>query len=253
MPKEITSDGAPEFRGDLVKKFNEIFGIKHHIITPYRPQANGQIERIFRTIRAVLATLAEKKPRQWCRFLPYVAFAYNTAYHGSIRNTPFYIMFGRDPSIGLHSVLTPELEELEDFEDRISNLLIARSTLQEELWKAHQTNEDTYNVKTNPKDLKVGDVVFLRTPIVPASSIHKIYPRYVGPYRIRDVKGPTIGVVPLTTPEAEPKYIHSDRAKLISKDFVFDSSTPGLDLPFRREADPNLESSYEDSSLSETS
>ena len=103
-PHEIVSDGAAEFRSELLSELHRSFGITRRITTPYRPQANGLIERVFATIRPMLASVANKTRRKWDEFLPYVVYAYNTSYHRSINSTPFYLFYGRDPEIGIRNI-----------------------------------------------------------------------------------------------------------------------------------------------------
>ena len=92
-PQEIVSDGAPSFRAALQQELYAIFGVTRKIATPYRPQTNGQIERIFRSIRPILATLTNRAPKNWDKYLALTAYSYNTSYHAAIRNTPFYVLF----------------------------------------------------------------------------------------------------------------------------------------------------------------
>jgi hypothetical protein len=241
VPREITSDGAPEFRSALQRQFLKLFGVKHHIVTPYRPQANGQIERIFRTTRSILATTAERHPAQWPRYLAQVAFAYNTAYHETIQNTPFYLMFGRDPTIGLFTLMDNESNLDEHTRDRIQRMKDAREVVRFHLTEMREIYGHYYNQRSYPHTFAVDDLVYLETLVVPRHSIQKIYPRYLGPYRIKAISGPTIGVVPLEKPDDPVRFIHSDRAKRCPHDIVIDGPSRELNLPFLTEVDPNLE------------
>jgi hypothetical protein len=36
-------------------------------------------------------------PREWLRWLPWAKYTYNTAYQSSLRDTPFRVVYGRDP------------------------------------------------------------------------------------------------------------------------------------------------------------
>jgi transposase InsO family protein len=245
-PRMIVSDGAPEFRSAINKEFFRIFGLKHHIVTPYRPQANGQIERIFRTIRPMLAAIAEDKPRRWSQWLPYIAFAYNTSYHRSIQNTPFFLMFGRDASLGFYTLLQHNTALTENFVERIEKLLFARRIVANSLENARENAQENYNRRTNPKEFKEQDVVYLEVLVTPSRTVKKLYPRYVGPYRIKKISGPTIGVVPLEHPLDTIRFIHSDRAKLCDENVVISALKQNYLLPFRNPTfseDPNLDQS----------
>ena len=73
--------------------------------TGYRPSANGACERVHSTLHAVFAkTVAENQP-DWCERTPYVAYAYNAAYHSRAKHSPFYLMFGREPITGIDLML----------------------------------------------------------------------------------------------------------------------------------------------------
>ena len=37
------------------------------------------------------------RPRHWLRWLPWAEYTYNTAYQTSLRDTPFRVVYGRDP------------------------------------------------------------------------------------------------------------------------------------------------------------
>ena len=37
------------------------------------------------------------RPRHWVRWLPWAEYVYNTAYQSSLRDTPFRVVYDRDP------------------------------------------------------------------------------------------------------------------------------------------------------------
>jgi hypothetical protein len=41
--------------------------------------------------------LTSDRPRQWLEWLPWAEYVFNTAYQSSLRDTPFRIVYGRDP------------------------------------------------------------------------------------------------------------------------------------------------------------
>ena len=44
-----------------------------------------------------LRCFTDDHPRQWLRWLPWPEYTYNTAYLTSLRDTPFWVVYGRDP------------------------------------------------------------------------------------------------------------------------------------------------------------
>ena len=94
-PGLLVSDNGPEFVNWLLKALLELHGISRRLITAYRPQANGQVERYNRTILSVLLKLAGNTPQLWPQWLDFVMLVLRTAVHRSTKFTPFQLMFGR--------------------------------------------------------------------------------------------------------------------------------------------------------------
>jgi len=216
MPEVLYSDGAAEFRGKLMSQLSQAFGVTRKVTTPYRPQANGQIERIFSTIRPMLAAAVEKFPQKWDIFLPYVIFAYNTSYHRSIRNVPFYLFFGRDSFDDVFDVKRlvnhgPGMEVSNS--QRLSYLNQARQLAVENMEREARLRKDYYDKDSMSRNFLVGDLVMLKSILPPKTEAAKLHPLYVGPFRVHEMRGPSVlGVMPLGHRASKPKYIHADRA-----------------------------------------
>jgi len=212
MPKELVSDGAPEFHGRIFNQLTAAFGCLRRITTPYRPQANGQIERVFATIRPMLAAIAESDPTNWDKYMPSVIYAYNSAYHHTVQDTPYYLMYGRDPRPPLP--ISVEMEDLTSTnEERIELLNQAREAIHSALLEDQQRNKEYYDQRGIPQRFALEKLVMLMAIIPHDASPRKLFPRYVGPYRIKRIIRGTLGVVPLGRPDDPIRYIHMDRAK----------------------------------------
>ena len=180
FPQEIVSDGGPELVSVAMKQLYLAMGIKHHLISPYHPQPNGKVERVFRTLRPKLASIVRRNPASWPDYLPYVVYAYNSSYHHTIRNTPMYIMTGRDPYYDPH--INGEVELTSPIScPRLTKLARARDLVRTALENARDKNKTLYDQTLHPREYNVGDLVFLRVPKPPRRSIAKLVPRYVGP------------------------------------------------------------------------
>jgi hypothetical protein len=249
-PEVLYSDGAAEFRSKIMGELYKTFGTTRRITTPYRPQANGQIERVFATLRPMLASITTDDPRKWDQMLPYVVYAYNTSYHRSIRNTPFYLMFGRDPSLGSHGLEGILNEDsYHSNKERLENLTKARAIVLTHINQEAIKRKDYYDLRAKPVSFKEGDIVMLKS-IRPAKiQAGKLFPWYVGPYRVVRVIGEKVlGVVPVGYPVATVRHIHSDRARLSTGDCTPSAAKHLLLSPFAdmSEIDANLERETDD-------
>jgi len=101
VPQILISDrGSPYVSHVAEQMFNRL-GIKRHYSTAFHPQANGAVERFNRTLKETLRVWANKNADDWDEMLPYALFSYNSAYHSTIKNTPFYLQHARMPRLPL--------------------------------------------------------------------------------------------------------------------------------------------------------
>ena len=81
IPKELFSDGGPQFTSSLFNEFSKQWDFKHNRSSPHYPQSNGQAERTVQTVKKALKTALETGED------PYLALL-------TINNTPERL-FGR--------------------------------------------------------------------------------------------------------------------------------------------------------------
>jgi hypothetical protein len=130
------------------------------------------------------------RPRQWLRWLPWAEYTYNTAYQSSLHDTPFRVVYGRDPPTirsyepGETCVATvaQEMEERATFLDDIRYRLEQAQAVQKRVYDQHH----------RPVSFQVGDWALLRlrqraAASLPRSAIGKLKPRYVGPYQVMEL------------------------------------------------------------------
>uniref|UniRef100_A0A1I7W838 RNA-directed DNA polymerase n=1 Tax=Heterorhabditis bacteriophora TaxID=37862 RepID=A0A1I7W838_HETBA len=94
---QLISDNASYNHSSLITEIGKLLQIHHHFTTPYHHEGNGACERVFETFHSMLRVYVSDNQAYWDSFLAAVTFAYNTTVHSNTNNTPFFIMFGRDP------------------------------------------------------------------------------------------------------------------------------------------------------------
>lgn len=67
--------------------------------TPYHPESNGMVERVNSTLERILRKITIEHPNKWATFLSSAVFAYNIGYHSSTGQSPFKMLYGRQPSL----------------------------------------------------------------------------------------------------------------------------------------------------------
>ncbi|RWS20738.1 pol polyprotein-like protein [Leptotrombidium deliense] len=105
FPKELLSDQGVQFRSELVKSLLKQLSVRQKQTTAYHPQCNGLTERFNRTLCDILSQFVDVKHKTWDTLLPFAVYAYNTSVQETTHETPFGLVFARDPVTPLERVL----------------------------------------------------------------------------------------------------------------------------------------------------
>jgi len=183
----MVSDRDPVFTSKFWRELMRLVGAKLHMTSAFHPQSDGQTEAANKVIVMYLRCFTGDRPRQWLRWLPWAEYIYNTAYQSSLRDTPFRVVYGRDP---------PSIRSYEPGETRVA--AVAKNMTERDefladvrlrLEQAQAVYKRHYDKGHRELRFAVGEWVWLRLHQRAASSLKtptagKLRPRYYGPYRI---------------------------------------------------------------------
>lgn len=88
-PVSVLTDNKPQFTARFILEMYRILGVKELFTTAYRPQTNGQTERMNQTICSALRKFVSEHPREWDLYTDVVTYAYNTQCHEATGTAPF--------------------------------------------------------------------------------------------------------------------------------------------------------------------
>jgi len=74
----------------------KLLGVTKLNTTAYHPQCDGMVERLNRTLKAMLRKHAAKFGCQWDRYLASVLWAYRNNPHEATKEKPSFLLFGVD-------------------------------------------------------------------------------------------------------------------------------------------------------------
>ena len=98
VPTEVLSDCGQAFLSGLIKEVDALLGFHTSNTSAYHPQTDGLVERFNRTLTTMLAKTVEKG-KDWDQHLLFVLFAYQASQQTSTLESPFYLLYGRDPHL----------------------------------------------------------------------------------------------------------------------------------------------------------
>ena len=131
-PAVVTTDGGREWEADFASELRRA-NIQHRYTAPEHPAANGQAERVVRTVKSALRKMISKLPSKdmilWEDCLPDVVMAYNFSVQESTRFSPYQLVFGRNPLFPseTHLLMRPPLLVNPDNADELLDALTRRA------------------------------------------------------------------------------------------------------------------------------
>ena len=82
-------------------------GIDRILSAPYHPQSNGKLEVFHKYLKPTLKKLCERDPTNWDKYLNQVLASYRTTPNLVMAESPFILIYGRNPNLPLHQLLEP--------------------------------------------------------------------------------------------------------------------------------------------------
>ena len=144
-PWYILSDNVTEFKNSLMDQVLQQLGIDRIFSAPYHPQSNGKLEVFHKYLKPTLKKLCEKDPTNWDKYLNQVLASYRITPNLVTGESPFFLVYCRDPNLPLHQLLEPMQHFLGDPDSGMLNLgthrlalAIAKKTLDENRFTATQ-------------------------------------------------------------------------------------------------------------------
>ena len=121
-PRYILSDNGTEFKNQLLDKILQLLGIECIFSAPYHPWSNGKLKVFHKYLKLTLKKMCEKDPTNWDKYINQVLASYRVMPNLATAETPFFLIYGRDPNLPLHQLLEPMQRFLGGPESGLLNL-----------------------------------------------------------------------------------------------------------------------------------
>ena len=198
---KILTDNGKECKNALLNEVAKEIGVEHKIyLPPYHPQSNGKIEAFHYFLKACMSKHM-RTVGDWDDVVPLACAAYNFLPNEYSRESPFFLMFERDPILPINKLLQPKVRYLGNDENILSLEALKN------IYKLAATNLQNARKRygsTTPveKKIKDGDLVMIKN-----NARKSFEPRYKGDYRVVQVRGQQVEVRPATGGETQWEHI----------------------------------------------
>ena len=246
VPRELLSDRGAAFLSSLIQEVCKVMGLRKVNTTAYHPQGDGLVERFNRTLIEMLSKTVKQGGKDWDDQLPYVLFAYRTSVQESTQESPFHLLYGRDPCLPTEEALAmPATRHQFDVgsyqEELVTGLQKAWELARQQVKKAQQRQRRNYDRTAGPVKLRVGDRVYLYIPTAKRGKAHKFARPFRGPYRVVHLYDNGADIRPVDKPQQATTRVSLNRLRKCPKEIPrhgddCDQEDAG---PTGREPDPN--------------
>ena len=142
-----------------------MLGVKKLNTSGYHPQSDGLVEKFNSTLTNMIAKSCESRPYDWDQQLPFLLFAYRVSAQESTKDSPFFLLYGRDARVPTESALSiprsPYVIDHDDYrEELMDNLSSAWKSAQKHIATA-QSNQKRYDRHADEKRVRKGDQVMV--------------------------------------------------------------------------------------------
>ncbi|GFX73984.1 hypothetical protein TNCV_2954672 [Trichonephila clavipes] len=161
-PRFLITDRGTTFTSDEFHTYCSEQKITLHHITTGLPRANGQVERINRTIIPVLSKMSEDDPTKWFKHVPSLQEVLNSTFQRSINTTPFELLFGTQ----INNKTDLRIQQLIDEQLQLEfneNRELLRKAAKTQILKVQNENKKSYNLRRkSPYLYSVKDLVAIK-------------------------------------------------------------------------------------------
>jgi len=192
FPTALVSDNGPQFRGKSFRKWLQEKGIQHVQSSPYHPQGNGVVERLHRTLNAMVAKTAGSKGN-WAAVVSMALYFIRASPCESTGISLFLARQGWEPSTPIQLLYKAWAQQdlgsidLEEWvmcnSERVEN---EREKSELQLRKTAEARKKEWDKRAKERELNVNDEVLLRKP----GLNFKLQESWEGPYTVKKKNSP---------------------------------------------------------------
>ena len=150
----------------------------------------------------------------WCELAPFVTFAYSTSRHSSTSFSPFYLLYLREPRVGIDLLLQknePAYKNLDDYSDEVRRKMqVANRIVENQLKVVFDRAKRRYDACVRSVKFNVGELCYFYSPRLFGGRGRKFHNQTTGPWKIiRKVNDVNYSIQ--KTPKSKATIVHVDK------------------------------------------
>ena len=196
------SENGTEFKNKNFEQVAKELGVVYKLYTPpYHPASNGRIEGFHAFLKACISKHITPK-LEWDDLVLLACAAYNFIPNEHSKESPFFVMFGRDPILPLNTLLEPKIRYLGN------DINILSLEVMKNMFKITVINFKLAQERGDPKDQPLPTKLQPEDTALVQNHVKGPFdPKFIGDYRVIALKGNQVEIQPATGVPTEMKHI----------------------------------------------
>ena len=211
-PRTLLSDRGHNFLSKPLKEICRLVNNEKVFTTSYHPQTDGLVERLNGTLLHSLSKYVSSDEKHWDEHLPSVLSAYRVSPSEATGDSPFFLLYGREPRLPKDvSLLPPKDLSASVTEHRacvVKHLETAQEVACANIQCAQQHMKLFYEQGSNFPEYDLGQQVWVFSPKTKRGLSKKLRHIWHGPMCIYKTFSPVTYKVKLTTNSPIATTIH---------------------------------------------
>jgi len=212
-PEILTSDRGRQFLSDLIDQVCRLMMIDQNTTTSYHPATNGKEERWHQTWAEMTSRYLSDEQTDWDLYVPYMLAAYRFTIQNSAGDSPYFLMFGREPYSPLDITLGADKQPEVSKHELVRNIAHAHELAKRNIQWAQGKQKEHYDSKRVLVEFKKGDLVLLHVPVVKPGRRKKFTPMWKGPFVVIDRRNSNNYLIRSLDNERDIRTVHVERMK----------------------------------------
>ena len=198
----MLSDNGTEFKNKMFEQISKELWLEYKLYTlPYHPALNGRIEGFHAFLKACI-TKHVAPQLEWDVLIPLACVAYNFKPNEHSKESPFFLMFGRDPALPLNTLLGPKMRYLGNDQNILS--LEAMKNMFEIAATNLKMAREKGDLENNPLPTKLQH----RYTVLVQNHTEGLFDlKYVGDYQVVAIQGNQVEIRPSVGEPTEMKHV----------------------------------------------
>jgi len=217
--KLLHSDRGGEICSNIMTELTTMYGIQQTKSSGFHSHSSGLAESGVKRVVGALRTICAKSPHTWDTHLPSLLWALNSTPVSFTGHSPYLLLFGRLPYLPHDSITQPAEDDInirsEFLRDILQTQILIADDVRHNQTVTNQRMKSYFDRHRKDSKIRIGDFVYLRTPVDKEDEGRKLAKFYSGPFIVTDLLPYNrVQMKNLQTDTLYPHPIHFSRLKL---------------------------------------